>query len=130
MQNFNGLSKNVLVLSIVLFAFIAALGVMLKFGGNSVFVPISNLKGNIAEIDKNVAELNNFDANLVLFAEDDVVSQELDATLIEVGEISEATSELRSDEKILNSIDSDLGILSGDETINKEIDQLLQEVSL
>lgn len=130
MQNSNGMSKNILILTIVLFALIAALGAMFKLGGNTASVSKLNLKENITEIDKNVAELNSFDADLSLFAEDDIVSQELDATLIEVGEISEATAELRNDEKNLSSFDSDLGILSDDEAVNKEIDQFLQEVSL
>ncbi|MDP3057603.1 MAG: hypothetical protein Q8N37_03745 [bacterium] len=130
MKNFSGLSKKFLVLTIVLFALIVALGAVLKLGNKSGSVPAPYLKEDIAEIDKNVAELNSFDADLSLFAEDDVVSQELDATLTEVGEISEATVGLRNDEKNLSSFDSDLGILSNDEAVNKEIDQFLQEVSI
>lgn len=130
MQNSNGLSKNILILTIVLFALIAALSIMFTFNKNPVSSPAPATKGDSAAIDKNVADLNNLDADIASFAEDDAVSTELDETLNEAGEISETAENLTKDEENLNSLGSDLGTLSGDEAIDKEIDQALQEVSL
>lgn len=130
MQNSNGFNKNILILTIVLFALIAALSIMLNLGGNPAAVSTLSLKGNIAVIDKNVAELDGFNTDLSLFIEEDVVSQELDATLSEVGEISNTTAGLTNDEENLDNLAQDLNNSLSDESTNKEVDQALQEVAL
>ncbi len=130
MQNSNGLSKNILILTIVLFALIAALSAMFTFNKSPVFSPAPAIKGDNAAIDKNIAELNSFDADLDLLAEDDIVLKELDATLNEVGEINETAMKLADDEENLNNLDSDLTGLSGDEAIFNEIDQALGDIAL
>lgn len=130
MQNSNGVNKNVLILTIVLFALVVALSLMFGMSKNPVPPPLA-LKGNMIQaVDKNIAELNSFDADLALFAEDNVVSQELDVTLSEVGEIDESSENLVNDEKNLSDLDSDLNNLSNDEKINAEIDQSLQDAAL
>lgn len=130
MQNFNALNKNILILTIVLFALIAALSAMLNLGKNPASSPEPSLKGGIVAIDKNITELNSLDADLALFAEDDIILQELNAILGEVGEINDTAINLMNDEENLNNLNSDLTSLSGNENVNKEIDQSLQEVSL
>jgi hypothetical protein len=131
MQNSTGLNKNILVLTIVLFALVASLSVMIGISNNLVISPAPILEGSITQaIDKNVVELNNLDADLALLVQDDVVSQELDATLSEVGEIDEVSTSLTSDEKNLTDLDNDLNNLSNDEKVNAEVDQSLQDASL
>lgn len=125
------MNKNIIILSVVLFALVAALGVMLSFGNNSNFTAapiVKNVTGQ--ELDKNVAELNSLDTELTYSSQDSIVANELDTTLNEVGEISGSTASLSGDEENLSNLDSDLTNLSGDEKINQEIDQSLRDVSL
>jgi len=127
------MKKNILILTIVFFALVVSLSVMLALSSNPASSPAPAVKSITIQaqaIDKNVTELNSFDAELASYAADDNVSQELDATLDEVGEINGATAGLTNDEKNLNNLDSDLTGLSGDEKTNNEIDQSLQGVSL
>lgn len=134
MQNSNMMSKNILILTIVLFALVAALGAMLSLSKNqaSSRVPAAPVVKSITikDIDKNIAELNNLDTDLALSAQDDAVTQELDTTLNEVGEIAAPVTGLSDEEQNLSSLESNLANLSGDEKINQEIDQSLQDVSL
>lgn len=131
MQISSGLSKNVIILTIVLFALIAALGVMLKLSQDPAYSPAPALKGvTSAAINTNVNELNSLNADLALFAEDNIILDELDAVLSEVGEIENESADLTVDEKNLNDLAQDLDNSSSDELINQEIDQALQEAAL
>lgn len=130
MQNSIGLNKNILILTIVLFALIVALSVML--GLNKAYSPApAVVEGSITQaVDKNLLELNAFDAVLSLFAKGDAVSQELDTTLSEVGEINEPLAGLTGDESGLADLNSELNTSSSDDEINAEIDQMLKDASL
>lgn len=130
MKIFDGLNKNILILTIVLIALIAALNIMLKFDENPESLsPV--IKGNsLAAINKNIADLSGFDADLDLLEKEGAVLQELDSTLNEVGEITEAVSDFTEDENNLNNLDDNLAGLTGDENVNNEIDKSLEEVSL
>lgn len=130
MQNSNGFSKNILILTLVLFALVASLSVMLKLSQNRALVSNTNIKGIAALVDNNISELNTLDANLAMFAEDNLIMQELDATLSEVGEIDDVAESLISEEEALNDLNADITDLSGDEDVSNEIDRYLEEVSL
>lgn len=132
MQNSSGLNKNILILTVVLFALIIALGVMFMLaGGPSAPFSAPIISGSTTQaIDKNVAELDNFNADLISFNNDDAIAEELDTTLSEVGEIGGTSAGLKKDEENLADLDSDLTNLSNDEKVNEEIDQSLKDVSL
>lgn len=131
MQIYNGLDRNIIILIVV--GLVVSALIMYASNNDIVApVPISSIlkKDNVVSlVDKNSIELDNFVADLSAFAEEDAISVELDVTLVEVGEISEATINLTDDEGSLNNFDSELGSLSEDESINEESDQALQEVS-
>lgn len=130
MENSNKMKKNILIFIIVIFALIAVLSIIFTKWQEPYSGPSSAVKVNTVALDKNISELNSFDADLVLFVQDGNNLNEMDSILDEVGEINGASSSLTKDEQDLNNFNSDLAGLSGDKTIDKEIDQLLQEVSL
>lgn len=135
MQIFNGVNKGTAILMIAFFALIILLNILVtKQQGRQLGSSIETNKKMITEIDKNIIELDSFDIDIASYLQDDIVLNELDATLIEVGEVNEvadkAVNNLIEDEKNINDLDSNLEILSGDETIDNEIDQVLQEVAL
>lgn len=124
------MNKNILILIVILFVLVTALGGMLMLG-KSPASPAPVIKGvTIEDIDKNLSELSNLDNDLALFAKDDIVLQEMDSTLAEAGEITESTASLSKEESNLDTLDSDLTNLSGDEKINQEIDKSLQDIAL
>lgn len=126
------MNKNILILTVVLFGLVSALGALLMLSKNPASpLPSPVIKNTtMQDINKSLNELNNLDADLVLISKDDVVLQEMDTALIEVGEINEATASLSGDESNLNGLDGDLTTLSGDEKIDQEIDRSLQDMSL
>lgn len=130
MENSNKMNKNILILVIVLFALIASLGILFSRWQEPSLGPSSAVKGNIIALDKNISDLNGFDADLALSAQDDIVLNEVDATLNEVGEINGTTASLSNDQENLNNLAGDLASSSNDENINNEIDQSLKDVSL
>lgn len=131
MQNSNGLNKNILILSIVLFVLVAALSVMFGLSKKPVSSPAPVLEGSMAQaIDKNIAELDNFNSDLVQFNKDNVVSEELDVTLSEAGEINGVSVSLTNDEKTLTDLDTELTDLFNEEKINAEIDQVFKDISM
>lgn len=137
MQFSNKLSKNIIILTIVLFALIAALNVMLLLDKNPVSSPAPAVKGiTSAAINKNINELDSFDADLALFAGDDAVTQELNAILSEMDETKTGSIEstvsvnLTDDEKSLNDLSKDLDTSSSDEATDRALNEALEEAAL
>lgn len=118
------MSKNIIVGVIILGI---ATGIMLVVVKNKYYQPAPTAIDTTL-LEKNISELNALDSDMVLFNQDDIVSDELNETLKEVGEITVATN-LNDDEQSLNNLSNDLINIAGDEAALNELDQALGDAA-
>lgn len=123
------MNKNIIILSVISL-FVGVLSLYIYAYQEPLRSPVDKKSNIIAALDKNISGLNSFDAELALFANDDITVQEMDAALNEAGEINGAATGLTNDEKNLSSFEGDLGTSQNDEAVNNEIDQSLREMAL
>lgn len=119
------MSKNIIVGVIILGI---ATGIMLVVVKNKYYQPAPKAIDS-SLLEKNISELNTLEGDMALFNQDDIVSDELNETLKEVGEISVATN-LNDDEQGLNNLSNDLTNISGDEDVLRELDNAINEAAL
>ncbi len=119
------MSKNIIVGVIILGI---ATGIMLVVVKNKYYQPAPTAIDTTL-LEKNISELNTMGNDMVLFNQDDIVSDEIIETLKEVGEISVATN-LNDDERGLNNLSNDLTNISGDENVSRELDNAINEAAL
>lgn len=127
----NGLNKNIIIFAVIVLGLAIVAGAIVSIAKKprpNAYVAAPKVDSLL--IERNSAELNNLDIDLVSFATDEMVIQELDGTLNEVGEIEDESADLTSEAENLNNLDKDLNSSSSDELTNQEVDQTLQEAAL
>lgn len=121
----NGLNKNIIIGIAVLLIITGAVFVIIQ-KQYSVPAPVAKIDG--AAIAKNLSELNALDSDMSSFGQDDIVSNELNGALNDVGEIT-LTTTLNNDGQNLNNLSNDLTGIAGDEAALSELDQALGDAA-
>lgn len=125
------MNKNIIIFAVIVLGLAIVAGAMVsivKKQRPNAYVTAPKVDSLL--IERNSAELNNLDIDLASFAADEMVIQELDGTLNEVGEIKDVSADLNSEAENLNNLAQDLNTSSSDELTNQEVDKTLQEAAL
>jgi hypothetical protein len=122
--NISGLNKNTIIGTIIL---LVAAGVAFAVIRTQYSMePPATI--DTAAIEKNITELNALNSDMSLFDQDDIIFDELNGALNDVGEIT-MTTIMSDDERDLNNLSNDLINISGDEEVLRELDNAMDEAA-